>query len=110
VRELTQATLEGTGYTVIDAASGVEAIATWERHRDGIQLLLTDVVMPGGIRGSDLAARLRPDRPDLRVVLTSGYSVERTSGDLALDEHQAFLPKPFSRRALLDVVRRVLDA
>ncbi len=110
VRELTQATLESAGYTVIEAASGVEAIAIWRQHRDRIQLLLTDVVMPGGIRGSDLAARLRADRRDLRVVFVSGYSPETTAGDLALDARQAFLPKPFSRRALLDLVRRTLEA
>ena len=83
VRRLARLTLERAGYDVLEASSGVEALGVWAEHWETIELLLTDVVMPEGVRGLDLAAQLRTGAPELKVVFTSGYSAEIARGDLA---------------------------
>ncbi|MEZ5291994.1 MAG: PAS domain S-box protein [Vicinamibacterales bacterium] len=107
VRMLMCAILERRGYTVIEASSGVEALALWKAHGSAVSLLLTDLVMPDGVSGQDLARQLRADRPDLRVVFSSGYSAEIAGRELAEAEH--FLQKPFTTDVLLQMVRQVLD-
>jgi PAS domain S-box-containing protein len=109
IRMLIRAILERSGYRVLEAASGVEALKVWERHRDVVQLLFTDIVMPDGINGRALAARLRGEKPGLPVVFTSGYSAEIAGRDLALEKGQTFLQKPASPANLLEAVRRTID-
>jgi PAS domain S-box-containing protein len=109
VRRLARLTLERAGYDVLEASSGVEALGLWAEHHASIELLLTDVVMPEGVRGLDLAAELRTGAPELTVVFTSGYSAEIARGDLARHHGHEFLQKPFSPRQLLETVRRALD-
>jgi PAS domain S-box-containing protein len=109
VRRLARRTLERAGYHVLEASTGVEALGVWAEQQESIALLLTDVVMPEGVRGLDLAAQLRTGAPQLKVVFTSGYSAEIARGDLAQHEGHEFLQKPFSPRQLLETVRRALD-
>jgi PAS domain S-box-containing protein len=109
VRRLTRVLLEGRGYRVVEASSGVDALRVWEQHGRSIDLLLTDIVMPEGLSGRDLAARLHALRPDLPVVFTSGYSADIAGRELSLLEGQNFLQKPFTRPELLHIVRRSLD-
>jgi CheY-like chemotaxis protein len=110
VRQATCATLERQGYTVLTAASGPEALSLWPTERERIALLLTDLVMPHGLSGQDLAIQLRTDRPGLKVVFASGYSagMARPKAEFAHGEH--FLQKPFAQEQLLETVRRCLDA
>src|SRR6185436_18060528 len=75
LRALTRAVLERHGYRVLEAASGVDALAQWEKCGTEVQLLLTDMVMPDGLTGRQLAKQLKVSKPDLRVIYTSGYSV-----------------------------------
>ena len=82
MREIAQAALTGLGYRVITADSGLAALQIWEAHRHEIELLLTDLVMPGGITGRDLALRLRASEPRLPVVYMSGYSYEVAGDDV----------------------------
>lgn len=110
VRTLTRRVLEGAGYRVLEAANGVEALAIGERHRGEIDLLFTDIVMPGGISGRELAARLQATHPTLRVVFTSGYSAEIAGRELALQPGQNFIQKPAAPRELLETIRRCLDS
>ena len=110
LRMLTRAVLEPHGYRVLEAASGVDALRVWEEHKGSIQLLLTDIVMPEGISGLELATRLRKYRPDLRVIFTSGYSADIAGGQLHLQEGQNFIQKPSSPQQLLETVRRCLDS
>jgi PAS domain S-box-containing protein len=110
VRVLMHLVLETHGYRVLDAVDGVEALRLFEQHADAIDLLLTDVVMPAGISGRDLAAELQARDPDLRVILTSGYSSDIAGGDLQLGTGQAFLQKPCLTNEILTTVRRILDA
>jgi PAS domain S-box-containing protein len=102
--------LSHLGYHVLDAANGVEALAVWKQNRDSIHLLLTDLVMPGGITGIDLAARLLKKNPKLKVIYASGYSAEVAGKDFPLEEGINFLIKPFQALKLAQTVRERLDA
>jgi two-component system cell cycle sensor histidine kinase/response regulator CckA len=102
-------TLSRLGYRVIEASSGVKALEAWSVHKAEIQLLLTDMVVPDGITGGELARRLCTEKPDLRVLYTSGYSPEIAGRDFPLTEGVNFLAKPFNRIALAQTVRRSLD-
>ena len=108
VRSLIRATLVRHGYRVLEAASGADALLIWERDRESIDLLLTDLVMPGGTSGQQLAQRLHADEPSLPVVYTSGYSADIAGRELALNPGENFLQKPFAPSLLLKVVRRSL--
>jgi PAS domain S-box-containing protein len=111
VRVISRRVLKMNGYNVLEAAAGPEALNLWREHKDKIALLLTDVVMPEGIGGGDLAEQLKAEKPDLKIILVSGYSPALTgkSGDFFARVGANFLQKPCSSRLLLDTVRRVLD-
>ncbi len=108
VRAVTRAILERAGYQVLATATGSEAIEVSDRG-DPIDLLLTDMVLPGGISGSELARRLRRQRPVLRVLVFSGYSAEIAGRDLGLESGSHFLQKPCTAVELLTKVRACLD-
>jgi PAS domain S-box-containing protein len=105
VRHLASAMLKRSGYTVIEASNGVEAERTAAGHEDDIDVLLTDIVMPG-MRGPELAARLRSTRPTLRVVYMSGFRDTEALPDVERGE-AVFLAKPFLRAALLGAITGV---
>ena len=110
LRILMRAVLEPHGYRVLEAANGVDALRVWDEHKGSVQLLLTDIMMPEGISGVELAARLRQYSPELRVIFTSGYSADIAGGQLHLQEGQNFIQKPSSPQQLLETVRRCLDS
>jgi PAS domain S-box-containing protein len=103
--------LQNSGYRVLDASSPQTALALWKTEKDAIDLVFTDVVMPGGMSGRDMAERLRRDRPDLKVVYTSGYSSDFLGRDFDRSPSSFFLQKPFGaaelRRAIGDCLRAV---
>jgi two-component system, cell cycle sensor histidine kinase and response regulator CckA len=105
---LTRDILERYGYRIITAPNSTVALKIWQERRDEIALLLTDVRMPEGINGNELADRLQCDKPDLKVVYVSGYSVEG-NGAPFLEAHPNFLTKPFTPPGLALAVRRALD-
>ncbi len=109
VRNLGRLVLERAGYRVIEAANGVAAIEIWEENRDKIDLLFTDIVMPGGMSGLDLAAHLQEMDSDLSVIFISGYSADIAGRELNLEEGQNFVQKPCSPRKMLKIVRKCLD-
>jgi PAS domain S-box-containing protein len=109
VRLLARTVLERAGYRVLEAVSGADGLRAWEQCGGRVDVLLTDVVMPDGMSGCELADRLQSKRPDLRVVLTSGYSTDLAGRELSLTDNQSFLPKPAPPRAILAAVRRALD-
>ena len=108
VRTLTRAILEHHGYRVLEAANGLEAMREWEQHEAEIQLVLTDIVLPEGMSGLELANRLLERNPDLRIIFTSGYSADIAGRYLSLQVGQGFIQKPSSPRQLLETVRRAL--
>jgi PAS domain S-box-containing protein len=110
VRELTKAVLQQAGYHVLTAEHGPAALSVWQVQRDGIALLVTDLVMPGGWSGRELAQRLRADKPALRVIYISGYSADVAGTELTPARGELFLPKPFNVETLLRSVRQCLDA
>jgi PAS domain S-box-containing protein len=110
VRSTTRRILTRSGYNVIEAANGVEALRLWQRHGESIALLFTDLVMPEGINGRELAAQLRSLKPGLRVIFTTGYSAEAAGVDLKLPPGQGFLQKPSDVSQLLAIVRHTLDS
>jgi len=109
VRLLAGTTLERTGYHVLTAANPKDALALVERHAGSVDLLLTDVVMPGA-SGPDLFNSLSMRRPDMKVLYMSGYTDQGIVPLGVLDPGVPFLQKPFTPTALVRKVRRVLDA
>lgn len=108
LREVARAFLETSGYQVLAAADGGEALATAERHRGPIHLLMTDVVMPG-MSGVELAERLKNLYPEMKVLYVSGYTLSAISHRGVSEPGVSLLQKPFGREALLRKVRHVLD-
>lgn len=101
--------LRRLGYSVVEARSGVEALERWREKKMKFHLLFSDMVMPQGMSGLDLAERLRADCPDLKVLISSGYSTELVQqGGKALAS-VTFLQKPVAPIELAKAVRRCLD-
>jgi signal transduction histidine kinase/ActR/RegA family two-component response regulator len=107
VRRASERILRQAGFDVVAASDGPEALALFEAHP--VDVLVTDVVMPGGLSGADLAERLRLLRPDLPVVFTSGYGRDHLAHRGPLLSGTQLLRKPFPADTLVDVVRRSLD-
>jgi PAS domain S-box-containing protein len=101
--------LSRLGYRVLEASNGVAALEVWKQHRDEIRLLLTDLVMPGGMTGKELADQLLQSDSKLKVVYVSGYSAEIASKDFLLEEGVNFLAKPFAAHQLAQTIRNCLD-
>ena len=109
VRSLATNILREQGYSVLEAANGVEALALAEEYSGGeIHLLLTDVVMPL-MGGRELADRFKTTRPRTKVLYCSGYTDDVFFNDGVLEHGTAYLQKPFSPPALALKVRAVLD-
>jgi CheY-like chemotaxis protein len=110
LRQLAVLWLRQLGYTVMEAGTGLEAVALWEQHQAGIKLLLTDMVLPAGITGLDLAEKFKKHRPALQVIISSGYQPELTtrSGGIGPADLE-YLPKPYDAKSLTKIVRLCLD-
>ncbi len=92
---LAACTFEEHGFKVLTAPNAAEALQLWDRHSADVVLLFTDMVMPGGMSGHDLAQRLRAQRPALPVIFSSGYSRDLLTGGVQLQEGVNYLPKPY---------------
>ncbi len=110
VRELAQTILELSGYKTLAAEDGPTALRIWDASKNDIDLLLTDMVMPNGITGRELAQRLLSERPELPVIYASGYSQELTAPDFVETKNRVFLQKPYMADQLAKLVKRVLSA
>jgi CheY-like chemotaxis protein len=108
VRTLVQEILQAEGYTVLTAADGDEGLQLCRAYDAAIDLLLTDVVMPG-MSGPEMVRRLLPGRPTMKVVYMSGYASDAMGDDGILDPDTAFVQKPFTPAILLKKVRETLD-
>ncbi len=108
VRAVTLEMLQAYGYRVLTAGHPAEALLMSERHPGPIDILVTDVVMPG-LNGVELADRLTAVRPEMKVLYVSGYPGEALLGRAGPDPGRPFLPKPYMADALARKVREVLD-
>lgn len=109
LRDLAHLILHDCGYRVLVAGSGAEALQVWERHSAGIDLVVTDMVMPGGMSGLELAVKLKASRPQFKMIFTSGYNMEESDTDFFRRHGALFLQKPYTRPDLAKVVRECLD-
>jgi two-component system cell cycle sensor histidine kinase/response regulator CckA len=107
--ELMRSTLGLYHYQVLTASSGQEALEIWDRHQGNIDLLLTDLIMPGGMTGRELAAELKSRKPELKVIFTSGFNASSVGKDAANGD-TTFLPKPYLPDEVARLVRNTLDA
>jgi PAS domain S-box-containing protein len=108
LRELATRILVGAGYTVLQAANGKDALALIANHPGPVDLVFTDVVMPG-MSGRELVARLSVLRPALRVLYTSGYTEDAILRHGVLDDPRRFLSKPYTPSVLRTRIREALD-
>ena len=95
LRDFVSDSLGALGYRVLPAANGRAALELWAEHREDIDLLLTDIVMPESISGRELAHRFLTEKPNLKVIFTSGYSAELIGTDFEREKQHAFLAKPY---------------
>ena len=109
VRQVTAQRLRSLGYRVREAGNGQAALEALEEH-DGIELLFTDVIMPGGMNGRELAMAVRKRHPGVKVLYTSGYAAEAAAQRGALGPGEALLAKPYRTAELAVQLRRILDA
>lgn len=109
VRQVMVQGLRVLGYRVFEAANGQEAMALWRDHNRQIDLLLTDMVMPEGIAGLELAQRARAEKPELKVIISSGYSAEMTECGKNAAAGIVYLQKPYRASLLGKTVRDCLD-
>lgn len=110
LRLLVSEVLTNLGYRVLEASSGQQALEMWEQSREKIHLLLTDLVMPNGMSGVELARKLLENHPELKIVYTSGYSREIAGKNLHLHEGVNFIAKPYYPNKLAQTVRAGLDS
>ncbi|ARO56273.1 hybrid sensor histidine kinase/response regulator [Methylorubrum zatmanii] len=107
VRAVNSRALSARGYTVLEAASGIEALRLIEEHADGIDVVVSDVVMPE-MDGPTLLRELRKHMPDLKVIFVSGYAEDAFRKNLPEGETFNFLPKPFSLKQLVETVKQTM--
>lgn len=109
LRALVKRYLTRLGYSVLEATSGADALSLWRQVKGHVQVIFTDLVMPGGLSGLELGKQLTAEDPGLRIVYTSGYSAE-VSGAVELPARGGFLAKPYKPEELAIALRKVLDA
>ena len=109
LREIITRTLNRHGYRVFQTVDGQNALQVWAEYKNEIDLLFTDVIMPGGLNGRELAEKLWADKPGLKVIFSSGYGADVLGKDFRLDPDLNYLQKPYAPQTLARVVRRCLD-
>jgi PAS domain S-box-containing protein len=108
VRSMISLVLKDNGYTILEASNGTEALSIFHQHKDQINLLLTDAIMPG-MNGRELAEQITATNPTIKVLYASGYTDDIIVHHGILEEGINFLQKPFAPSLLLSTVRMVLD-
>jgi DNA-binding NtrC family response regulator len=110
VRNVLTRFLSAKGFQVFSAEDARSAESAWHRHRHEIGVVVADILLPGGISGSRLATLLQGERPDLEVILTSGYATEHGEFVAEANAHMDFLPKPYHPDDLIELIRGALSS
>lgn len=109
VRQLVARSLRALGYRVYEAQNGQQAMSLWQEHGSCVDMLFTDMVMPEGMTGLELAEQLQALKPGLKTIISSGYSQEIIQAGIHSKRGIVYLPKPYEVSVLARVVRMVLD-
>jgi DNA-binding NtrC family response regulator len=109
LREIITRTLNLNGYRVFQAVDGQNALVIWEQYKNEIDLVFTDIIMPGGLNGRELADRLWLEKPELKVIFSSGYGADALGKNFKLDPKLNYLQKPYLPQTLSRTIRRCLD-
>jgi signal transduction histidine kinase len=109
LRDLAHTILEDCGYRILEASSGREALDVWNTSAGAIDLVLTDMIMPEGVSGMDLAETLLASKPRLKIIFASGYSMDELDTDFIRQGRATFLQKPYTHVSLAKAVRECLD-
>jgi len=109
LRRVVRQVLQKLGYRVLEAANAPDALRLWQEHADHIDLLFSDMVMPEGLMGLDLAEKLREKKPDLKVVISSGYNAELAGQSRSIIGGIVYLQKPYQIEVMSQMVRDCLD-
>lgn len=110
LRSLVRSVLERYGCTVVEASCGTTALQKWSEKKAQIDLLLTDLVLPDGMNGRELADTLIAENPNLKVVFTTGYSYDEVCKGFPLPEGFHFLQKPYAPSTLIQTIKNALRA
>lgn len=108
VRKLNVAILSRLGYRVIDAMDGLDALDKFEGIEDSIDLLMTDIMMPG-MDGTHLAEKMREVRPDLKIIYNSGFCDDEIFNGAEMDDRATFIAKPYQPDTLARKIKDLLD-
>jgi CheY-like chemotaxis protein len=108
IRELARGVLASTGIKIFEAVSGEEAIKIFKRHRDKIDVIFLDVIMPG-IKGDVVLKKLREIKKNVKVIISSGFMSEDQRAKLKEYTIEAFLDKPFTDEDIMDAIIKVLS-
>ena len=109
ILETNQQLLSRLGYNVLSASSGEEALAVFDEHRDDIDLIIIDMIMPG-MSGRELHDRLKTNKPDVRTLLCSGYSLNENAREIMDQGCGGFLQKPFKISELSSIIKTILES
>jgi CheY-like chemotaxis protein len=110
VRKMIGQLLRALGYQVLEAQNGREAMEIWQKSAPRVNLLLTDMVMPEGMTGLELAEQLKFLQPSLKVIISSGYSAEIAQAGVPSGAGIGYLPKPYTAQKIAEAVRNCLDS
>lgn len=109
IRGMAKLYLERSGFRVIPAVDGEEAIALWQTRETEIDLVLTDVIMPGSVDGPQLVQRLRAEQPGLEAIFVSGHTANSIGKETGLCGNTHFIQKPYRMKNLVDLIYGCLD-
>jgi CheY-like chemotaxis protein len=105
LREVIAESLRILGYRVIEAGNGQEALQRWQEHHEQVDLLFSDIIMPGAMSGLELAGRLWEYKPDLKIILSSSYSADLVDDQTLADRNLVYLRKPYNIEVMSKVIR-----
>lgn len=106
---LARMVLENSGYHVLEASSGDEALKLWQQKKDTVDLVLTDMVMPGSLSGPQVAQMMRADNPTLQIIYSSGYSMDSMVDSTGDTDPKSYLPKPYVPSTLIKAIKTRLE-
>ncbi|HBF34574.1 TPA: histidine kinase, partial [Candidatus Sumerlaeota bacterium] len=109
LRQLILRQLKSLGYEVLEASLPNEALALCDKYTNRIDLLLTDIIMPGGMNGQELSKKIQEMRSDIHILFMSGYTADTIAQHGVLNSDVHFLQKPFSKEALANKLRKALN-